>query len=69
MMLSHDVSKDYNSFIVSKGAVDSFFKKFPLARIFPLAVMHRGEVKLPVSAHPPAPPRLGLSSRANKIGV
>ena len=58
MMLSHDVSKDYNSSIVSKGAVDSFFKKFPLARIFPLAVMHRGEVKLPVYAHPPSPTQI-----------
>ena len=29
-----------NSSIVSKGVINSFNKKFPLARMFPLAIMH-----------------------------
>ena len=32
-----------NSSIVSKGAMKSFNERFPLARMFPLAVMHRGD--------------------------
>ena len=30
-----------NSSVVSKGAMNKFREMFPLARIFPLAVMHR----------------------------
>ena len=34
-----------NSSIVSKGAMNNFNEMFPLARMFPLAVMHRGYSK------------------------
>ena len=34
-----------NSSIVSKGAMNCLNKMFPLARIFPLAVMYRGRSK------------------------
>ena len=37
MMLSDDV---INSPIVSKGAMNSFKEMFPLARMFPVVVMH-----------------------------
>ena len=41
-----------NSSIVSKGAMNSFKEMFPLARMFPLAVMHRGgELSLNVGHH------------------
>ena len=39
MMLSETYQR-INSSIVSKGAMNSFKEIFPLARIFPLAVMH-----------------------------
>ena len=45
MMLSHDVQK-VNSSIISKGAMNNFKETFPLARMFPLAVMHRGAVPI-----------------------
>ena len=32
----------FNSSIVSKGAMNNFNEMFPLARMIPLAVMHRG---------------------------
>ena len=34
--------QNINSSIVSKGAMNSFNEIFPLARMFPLAVIHRG---------------------------
>ena len=40
-----------NSSIVSKGAMNSFKEMFPLARMFPLAVMHRGGLSLNVGHH------------------
>ena len=41
MMFNMTFQKAFNSCIVSKGAVNSFKEMFPLARMFPVAVMHR----------------------------
>ena len=41
MMLNMTFQKAFNSCIVSKDAVNSFKEMFPLARMFPVAVMYR----------------------------
>ena len=42
VMLSHDAYQKVNTSIVFRGAMNNFNEMFPLAKIFPLAVMHRG---------------------------
>ena len=45
IIAQYDAQRTYqmiNSSLVSKGAMNSFKEMFPLARLFPLTVMHRG---------------------------
>ena len=44
MRCSATTYQKINSYIVSKGAMNSFKEMFPLARMFPVAVMHRGYI-------------------------